>query len=87
MELEKRPLWKKLLSALGWQGVLVALFFSFVVIFLLQNSEPVKMSFLWWRFIEYPKLYFVALFFALGFLSGILVALRVKRSSGKEEKS
>jgi uncharacterized integral membrane protein len=82
----QKPIWKKVLSFLGWHGVLVVLFFSFFMIFLMQNIEPVRMSFLWWRFIEYPKLYFILLFFALGFLSGILVTLRFKKSSGKVEK-
>lgn len=87
MEEIKRPFWKKLLGFLGWHGVLIALFFSSVVIFLLQNSEPMKMSFLWWRFIEYPKLYFVLLFYVLGIMSGILLTLRMKKSSDKEGRS
>lgn len=84
-----RPFWKKVLRFLGWQGILFAFLFFFFAVFLLQNSEPMRMNFLWWRFVEHPKLYFILLFYGTGFLSGLLFALRLKRSSslnGKGEK-
>lgn len=81
-----RPFWKKLISFLGWQGMLFAFLFFCFAIFLLQNSEPMRMNFLWWRFVEHPKLYFILLFYGTGFLSGLLFALRLKRSKAPHDK-
>lgn len=80
VEKKKKSFWWGLVKKLGWQGIGLLLLLGFFMVFLFQNIEPMKVNFLWWRFIELPKLYFVGLFYLLGFISGILGFLWFRKS-------
>ena len=62
----------------------IAFLFLLVLIFVIQNWEPVSITFLFWS-LELPRLVLVALLLLIGFVTGALVFGSAMRRSPTSE--
>jgi uncharacterized integral membrane protein len=64
---------KRVAVFLGVKGALIVSVMMIVTIFCLQNIESTSVQFLFWKILEVPKLYLVAISLFLGIGVGLLL--------------
>lgn len=61
---------KRFFQVLKFKGTVLLVFIIIALTFIFQNSEEIDVNFLFWTFVQVPKLYLILICLGVGILIG-----------------